>query len=478
MRERSAFFAACCIAATALSVLLAACESSESKAQEAYGEYQAAVAAGNLVAARSALKALVRIKDDDASIWQELGKIQLQLDDNESAYSSFTRAHELDRTNVETLAALTQLALLSGNPENAEEHAKQLELVAPGHPAVKLAYGYLFLQRQEFDQADQQADALLQALPYESGAKLLKARILLGRKEPEKAIALLQDQVRVQPQDAGSWKALMFLSERQNDWEAVGQAAMRLRELTPKDQAIPITVVEAALRSGDFAGARRASEPLLAPDAPPSQVDAVLKLWAKLWKSPQAIAEARRLVKSASDPQRLAYATYFNEVGSPEDAIALIGNQPKLPITLSNMSVNSVIATSLALQGDRARAASLFNKILSHEPDHVYALRGRIALAIASRNAKLAIRDAQRLVSVEPNSVSDRLLLARAYAAAGDDREVERTLWDAFHEIPGDFDAYGVLRARVLKSGDTAALSSLDDEFKHQRDLALSREFI
>ena len=478
MRERSAFFAACCIAATALSVRLAACDSSESRAQEAYGEYQAAVAAGDLPAARRALGALVSVKDDDAKIWQELGKIQLQLNDNEGAYSSFTRAHELDRTNVETLAALTQLALLSGNPENAEEHAKQLELVSPAHPAVKLAYGYLFLQRQEFDQADAQADALLQTLPYEPGAKLLKARILLGRKEPEKAIALLQDQVRVQPQDSGSWKALMLLGELQNDWKTVGQAATRLRELNPEDQELPVTMVEAALRTSDFAEALRVSEPLLAPDAPPSRVGTVLKLWAKLWKTPEAIVEARRLAKSASDPQRLAYATFFNEVGRPDDAIALIGSKPRLPISKSNMSVNSVIATSLAMQGDRVQAARLFNQILSQEPDHVYALRGRIALAIATGNAKTAIHDAQRLVSVEPNSASDRLFLARAYAAAGESREVERTLWDAFHEIPGDFDAYEALRAWVKKTGDSAALSDLDDDFKHQRDVVLSREFI
>jgi predicted Zn-dependent protease len=130
------------------------------------------------------------------------------------------------------------------------------------------------------------------------------------------------------------------------------------------------------------------------------------------------------------------------------------------------------------MQGDRVQAARLFNQILSQEPDHVYALRGRIALAIATGNAKTAIHDAQRLVSVEPNSASDRLFLARAYAAAGESREVERTLWDAFHEIPGDFDAYEALRAWVKKTGDSAALSDLDDDFKHQRDVVLSREFI
>jgi predicted Zn-dependent protease len=478
MSERSAFFAACCIAATALSVFLAACDSPESKAQEAYGEYQAATASGDLAAARGALKRLVAVKDDDPTIWVELGRVQLQLKDNEGAYYSFTRAHELDRTNVETLATLTQLALLSGNPDNAEEHAKQLELVAPGHPAAKLAFGYLFLQRQEFDQADEQADSLLATLPYEPGAKLLKARILLGRKEAGKAIALLQDQVRVQPRDSSSWKALMLLGERENDWKAVGQAARRFRQLNPEDQDVGVTIVEASLRTNDFAAALRDSEPLLKPDSPPGQVSAILELWAKHWKAPEAIVEAKRLAKTASAQQLLAYATFFNEAGSPEDAVALVGSDPRLPVNAGNMSINSVIATSLALRGDRARAKQIFDAILAHEPDHVYALRGRTNLEIATGNGKAAILDAQRLVSVEPNSARDRILLARAYAAGGDNREADRTLWDAFHEIPGDFDAYETLRARVQKTGDDAALSSLDDEFKHQRDDVLAREFI
>ena len=181
MRDRSAFFAACCIAATALSAILAGCDSSESDAREAYAEYQAASAAGDLPAARIALLQLVNAKDDDPTYWEELGRVQLQFEDYQGAYYAFTRAQELDRGNVATLATLTQLALLSGNADTAERHARQLELVAPGHPAVKLAYGYIYLKRQEYDKADEQADSLLAAFPYEPGAKLLKARILLAR---------------------------------------------------------------------------------------------------------------------------------------------------------------------------------------------------------------------------------------------------------------------------------------------------------
>ena len=126
--------------------------------------------------------------------------------------------------------------------------------------------------------------------------------------------------------------------------------------------------------------ARRAAEPLLAPNVPSRLVDTVLKLWVQYWKSPDAVAEARRLAGSAPIQQRLAYATYFNEVDSPEDAAALVGDSPHFPLNRTNLSSNSVIATLLALQGRSAEAQRVFDAILAEEPDHVYALRGRINL--------------------------------------------------------------------------------------------------
>jgi Flp pilus assembly protein TadD len=216
----------------------------------------------------------------------------------------------------------------------------------------------------------------------------------------------------------------------------------------------------------------------MAPDAPARQVDAVLQLWAERYKSPEAIAEARRLASAAGVQQSLAYATYFNAVGRPEDAAALVGDAPKLPLSRANLSINSVIATSLALRGQRIQAKRLFDAILEREPDHVYALRGRINLAIATGNARAAVVDAQRLVSVLPRSARDRLLLARAYGAAGDSRQMDRTLWNAFHEIEADLQAYEALRAHVARTEGADAARQVDEEFQRQRDTALEREFI
>ena len=89
--------------------------------------------------------------------------MQVQLGAYQDAYYAYDRAHELDRTDVETVSTLAQLALLSGNMDLAEKHAKNLELLRPDHPVIKLAYGYVALKRMDLDEADRNADALLAA---------------------------------------------------------------------------------------------------------------------------------------------------------------------------------------------------------------------------------------------------------------------------------------------------------------------------
>jgi len=270
----------------------------------------------------------------------------------------------------------------------------------------------------------------------------------------------------------------MALHERYENWPGVASAASRVVRLDPKDTDAGLTAIDAELRSKNISGAMRAARPFLKPDVPGEQVDSVLWLWAERWKGPEAINAARQLSRSAGPQQRLAYAGYFNEVGRPQDAIDLAGGGPQLPVSLANSSANAIVADSLAQSGRAAEAKQLLDTILKMEPDHVYALRARINLEIRTGKAIAAVSDAQRLVSVLPKSARDRLLLARAYSAAGDGRQLDRTLWEAFHEIPANRDLYEALRGHVAKVEGMEAADGVDEEYRHQQDAKLVRDFI
>jgi predicted Zn-dependent protease len=123
--------------------------------------------------------------------------------------------------------------------------------------------------------------------------------------------------------------------------------------------------------------------------------------------------------------------------------------------------------------GKLAEAKSRLDAVIAFDPGNSTALRARAELEIRTGQAKAAVEDAQKLVTVLPSSARDRLLLARAYTAAGSRPWTERTLWAAFQEIPADEHIYAALRS--TRNGNADATNELQAEFERQRSAKLNR---
>jgi hypothetical protein len=288
---------------------------------------------------------------------------------------------------------------------------------------------------------------------------------------------LLEAQLRSRPDDLSSLKALVALRERNGEWSKVASAAAKVAELDAGNLPYSLLAIEAAFRVNEVERAKELSLQFLQPSAAPIAAEKVLQVWARRWKSSAAVAEVRRLSRQASPQQVLAYATFFNEAGAPADTAVLLGPSPRFPISRANASENALIATSMALRGQTLPAKKVLDAILEKEADHVYALRSRVNLKLRAGMHNAAVIDAQRLVTIDRSSTRDRLLLAQAYAAAGDRRQVDRTLRNAFHEIPADQDLYEALRLHVHRTAGPEAARSVDAEFEHQQNAKFSREF-
>jgi len=457
--------------AACLSAVLAAaaCSSSDSRAAAALGEYQAAAASNNLFAARQALLRLVRAKDDVSDYWAELGKVQAAMGAYNDAYYAFTRAYELDRSNPDLIRSLAELALRGGDIGLAQARARELEVVAPGDPWVKLVDGWSAFSQSQYDKALAASDSLLATAPFDPSAKALKARALVGLKRENEAVQLLTEQVRAQPTDRGSLALLAKLYESRGDWARAADAARRIYDLAPTDQENLLLLIEASFRAGNAATARQASLRLLRPDAQPAIVSAVLDLWADRWTSSQRIDDARTLANaSQSRDAKLVYAAFLTRVGSQADAIRIARVSATLPVNAENAEANAVLADALSHAGDASTAKGRFDAVLAYDAGNATALRGRAELELATGNAAAAIVDAQKLVTVIPNSSRDRLLLARAYSKSGDEAWEQRTLWTAFNDIPADEKIFTALS--TTREGDAEAMNELRAEFERQRN--------
>jgi len=462
------------VAWLSVAVALTGCSSSDSRARAALSEYQTATAANDLPAARKALLELVRAKDDVSEHWAELGKVQSAMGSYSDAYYAFNRAYELNRGDPGLVRALTELALRSGDLTQAQARAEELEILSPGDPWVKLVKGYAAYSELHFDEALAVTDSILAASPFDPSATILKARALFSMHREDEAMDLLNKQIQAQPSDVGSTALLSRIFQRQDNWSKVAELALRVQSLQPADQANSLLLIEAAFRSGNVELGRKASFRLLLPAADAATVAAVLDLWTSYWPSPQRLADARRLAAAAAgQDQRLSYAEFLSRCGDPANAIRLASAAATLPVSAETAEANAVLGDALARSGSAAAAKARFDAVLAFDPGNATALRGRAELALRTGNAPAAVLDAQKLVTVVPNSADGRLLLARAFAAAGNKPWMERTLWSAFQDIPGDEHIFAALLS--VRKGDPDATGELNAEFARQRDSQLNR---
>jgi predicted Zn-dependent protease len=455
------------------SFLTVSCNSSDSKAQAALGAYQAAEAANDMFAARQALLELVRAKDDVADYWADLGKVQAAIGSYGDAYYSFTRAYELDRSNPDLIRALAELALRSGDIGAAQSHAEELEVLAPDDPWIRIVKGWSAYSDSRFDEALTISDAILASSPGNPIAIQLKARALISLKREGDAADLLAKQVETQPNDYGSYALLSRIYEHQNDWAKVAECAQKMTALNPADQPARMLLIKAALRSGNMGAARTAALALLRPDAAPQLVSSILDMWADYWPSPQRVTDARRLAAAAPPRLQVVYAEFLGRVGSQADALRLTHPYASLPITAENADANAVFADALWRTGNIAGGKARLDSVLAFDSGNATALRGRAEFELRAGNAKAAIDDAQKLVTVLPKSARDRLLLAQAFTAAGQKDWADRTLWTAFQDIPADQSIYDALRGTRI--GNAEGMNEIQEEFQRQRDAKLSQ---
>ncbi|HEV2593846.1 MAG TPA: tetratricopeptide repeat protein [Sphingomicrobium sp.] len=465
------------VACLSAACLLVGCRSSDARARAALSAYQTATASDDLAGERRALLQLVQAKDDVPDYWVELGKLEAFTGSYSDAYYAFSRAYELDRSNVEVLRAVTQLALRAGDLPSAMSHAQELEVLSPGDPWPKLTKGWSSISELHFDEALTAADAILANSPYDPSATALKARALIGLKREDDARNLLVKQTEAQPGDVGSLELLAQIYDREDNWPNLLAVAQRLNQRSPANPKNALNVIEAGLRSGNIEVARAASRRLLSTGAPPALVNSVLELWEEYWPSQQRIDDARSLAAQATSLQsRLAYASFLSRVGSPADAVRLSSSAATLPVNAANAEANAVLGDALATIGNTGPAKSRLDAVIAFDPGNATALRARAELELRIGQPKAAVVDAEKLATVLPNSAKDRLLLARTYQAEGNSAWVNRTLWSAFQDIPANERLFAALQA--TRKGDADATRELQEEFDHQRDAILARGLI
>lgn len=453
----------------AAALLLSAC-GNQREIQKADNAYQQALALNDLHGQRRALLALTQADEGVSEYWMRLAEVDLQVGAFGDAYTHLSRAHELDRTAVAPLSMMTELTVINGRLDLAEEHLKKLVVVAPNDRAVAVARGFVALRQDNYEKAQENVDTLLAQNPRDSIANVLQTRILVAQKKYHEAIDLLNRKLALGSGDRALLRSLGAIQRHLGEWKKAAATDLRVWQLSPADASLARQVVVDALQAKDIVLANKVTERVMLGAKAGNEVDGILAAWADLAPSPDSLS----VTVGANMPEhsKIAFAHHLNQVGRADQAIAVLGSRVRPLNDRANVPFNAVFAESLFLRGQAREARLILDRILKDEPDYAVALSARARLLSRSGNHRGATIDAQRLVASYGATPVYRVLLANIYRASRDVRGAERTLWNGYRDLPGDETLYKEIRRVLIARGDKDALSRLEtdqNEVKHSR---------
>lgn len=458
-----------CVAA----LLVAAC-GNQAEVRRANDAYQQALALNDIGAQRRALMALTKADDGVSEYWIQLAKLDLQVGAFGDAYAHFSRAHELDRTAVMPLSMMTELAVINGRVDLAEELMKKLTVIAPSDRAVSVARGFTALRQGDYAKAQENVDVLLAQGPRDSVANVLQARIFVAQKNFPEAIEFLKGKLMFNANDRGMLRSLAAIQRYLANWAEAAEADFKMWRQSPSDALLAERVVGEALQAKNHALANRVAERVMADAKTLEEVAGVLTTWAEHAPRGQVLSATDRA--SLPEHSKIALAHYFNRIGEPDQALSLLGSGPRPASGRSNVDFNAAFAESLFLNGQSQPALQILNRILDAEPDHAAALSARARLLSRNGAHRAATADAQRLVTSYDTVADYRVLLAQIYRANRDARWAERTLWDGYRDLPGNDQLYRQLQAMLVGRGDKDGLSRLKNDHDQERYSRLMKE--
>ena len=475
MTIRTIFLARGSISVCAAALFLAACDN-QKEVRRADDAYQQALVLNDLGGQRRALLALVKADEDVSDYWIQLAKIELELGAYSEAYEHFSRAHEIDRTAVYPLSMMTELAVINGRLDFAEDHLKELLVIAPDDRAVAVARGFGALREGNYEKAQANANVLLAQSPGDSIANVLQTRILVAQKKIPDAIDLLDRQLALRADDRAMLRSLGAIHRYMGSWPKATAIDLRLWRLAPGDALLARQVVADALRADDRSLANKVTQRVFTSANAREQADGVLSAWSDFGASAGSLGAGPMLPASAPDQMKIAFAHYLNRIGRPDQALGVLGRQVRSLGGRSNVAFNAVFAESLFLNGQAAPARQILDRVLSDEPDDAIALSARAQLLSRVGDHRRATIDAQRLVASYATIADYRVLLAAVYRASKDNRGAERTLWDGYRDLPGNETLYKEVRQVLISHGDREGLSRLKNDFNEEKFSRLMKE--
>lgn len=305
-----------------------------------------------------------------------LGMIKLKEGDIETAEHLLSQASaNPDTINEATYRALTLARLRLGKEAAANSILKDGLQRFPESEELQLLLANVLMQKGDFSQADDILNGILEKNPENPNALNLKAFILEGKNEEDKARELYLKSIALQPNFLPAYQGLLS-TFKNSPAAAQKQLKSIIAEQKPVALSAQIALSIAHLLAGDFLSAHNLAEQLLEQERGDAQLQQI----------------------SSNALYGLAVRDYQQQLLQP--AYIKLQDSVKLAPSAKNVTLFTRLAVELQRPDE---AIQLLNSLTEKQPDFAlgYELLGDLALTKNDKKAQHA--NYEKAWSINPN---------------------------------------------------------------------------
>jgi len=409
----------------------------------------------------SVLNHAAKIDRDNADILIMRGRVQIAQEHFFAAVGDLTRAVELAPQNISAKAYRSYAAGLAGSVGLAK---RLLDELIEAHPDAVLPYelsARLLYKKEDYEAARHYTQHLLKVRPEQTSYQVLHADIILELKQYAEAHRIYRAAIDGEAEPPAGWLRLgAYSAFHSQAREEAYELLLRAKSADPDDIWTSVMLADEWLERSEFDKAAEAFEQAIAATDDEDDLFSYrlgkAKADAGAGRYREALKMLTVLAKQQPDNTDVTWerANTLLQLGQQDEAIAEFENfRRRKPASLEAHYKLIEIMTAAGRQDEALELADRAVR-LDREEDAGY--RARAGVYLAMENFEAARRDIESALKVEPEDAGLHALRATAYLGSGamDSalKSARRSVELAPQSVPNR-----LLLARLLIAADDAA---------------------
>jgi tetratricopeptide (TPR) repeat protein len=434
---------------------VAACSTPQEKAEQSAATALALADAGNFATARVIILQAIRERDDVASHWQLLGRIDLELGKPADALLAFSRVLELDASNLDALQLVAELSFQFGNNKEAISAADRLLALEPNATRAILVKGLVALERKRAAEALNAAESILKINPQDEFGIVLKARAVALGKDYKGALKLIEEGVPSARRTEASLATLIELYRILGDTTRLISTMDQQLARRPKDTDLKLQLGQVLYKAGNPERARTILLQVIKDQ--PNNIEVVQEV-SDIWLANDSAAltpiELDEIARNGSATMRTGVARYLIGTNRPDLAELLLRRVETITSDVSSADAKALYATALYKGGNVKAARAIADQILNDDKGNSDALLLRARIALQERNLTAALNDVQIVVRDFPMNEQGRIVLADVLLARKDTQRARQSYEEAISDMPQNLVINRAYTDYLFETGD------------------------